>query len=148
MKSRSLADLCCLTQASLFQYCLTEEDLRALGLWQDAPGRTGFSPAVWCRLLLHRACHRSPPTASAVSDLLDLRFLDALVRVRCSEPEALEERVRDWVERPVGCELPGLLWSLCTDPREGVHALGVRLCHEAAAIASRELVAPRASGRA
>ena len=37
--------------------------------------------------------------------------------------------------------LPGLLWSLCTDPREPVHALGSRLCHEAAVVASRALVA-------
>lgn len=140
MKSRSLVDLCCLTQANLFQFCLAEEDLRGLGLWRDEPGRSGLSPAVWCRVLLHRACHASGAMAGAVSDLLDLRHLDAVVRARCSEPDALAERVEGWVRAPDGAELPGLLWSLCTDPRDDVHALGARLGHEAAAAAARRLV--------
>ena len=44
-----------------------------------------------------------------------------------------------------GRALPGLLWSLCTDPRPEVHALGSRFCHEVTAAATQAFVhAPQA----
>lgn len=147
-KSRSLQDLCCLTQATLLNACLTEGDLRTLGTWDDRPHRLGFSPAVWCRAALHRACQRDPGSAQRLSDLLDLRFLDTVVLVRCLEQGKLEEMVNAWVERPAGQALPGMLWALCTDSRDAVHALGARLCHEAATAALRALIDERASRQA
>lgn len=142
LESRSLRDLCCHTQATLLRACLSDDELRGLGAWDEGPNRLGFSPALWCRALVHRACHHEPATARRVSDLLDLQYLDAIVTVRCLEPDALRERVDSWVARPVPAELPGLLWALCTDPRDAVHALGARLCHEAVHVALRTLVEP------
>lgn len=139
-RSRPLQDLCCLTQATLFNACLTEADLRELGAWSDAPSRRGFSPAVWCRALLHRACREDEAVARRLTDLLDLQYLDTVVAVRSMPLSELEEMVDLWIAEPRGEALPGLLWSLCTDSREGAGALGARLCHEAATAAFQSLV--------
>jgi len=140
LRSRSIQDLGCLTQATLLNACLTEADLRGLRIWEDGPSRLGFSPAVWCRAHLHKACQGDPSSARRLSDLLDLRYLDTVVLVRCMGEDELERMANTWVEHPEGQALPGLLWALCTDPRDAVHALGARLCHEAVTVAFRCLV--------
>jgi len=140
VKSRPIQDLACITQSTLLNVCLSEDDLRALGVWSDAPNGAGFSPSVWCRAILHKSCHRDAACARRVADMLDLHFLDTVVHVRAMEVSEVERTVRLWIERPRGEALPGLLWALCTDGRDEVHALGVRLCHEAVAVACRTLV--------
>ena len=142
MPSRSFNDLCCLTQASLLNFCLSNTDLETLDAWCEEPGRSGLSPSVWNRILLHRACQDDPRTCSAISDLLDVRYLDEILLARCSTPEELERSVEAWVSDPDGKQLGGLLWSLCTDPRGAVHALGARLGHEAVVAASRSFSEP------
>jgi hypothetical protein len=138
--SRSFQDLCCLTQASLLHVCLTERDLGDLGIQLDLPLQNGFSPAVRCRAHLHKACQRDPATARRLADRLDLSHLDTILLVRSMRDEELEQWVAQWIERPDGRVLPGLLWALCTDPRGRVHALGARLCHESTAVAIRAFV--------
>lgn len=144
-RTRRLRDLCCLTQATLLNVCLDDDDLRALGVWNDEPNGRGFSPAVWCRAFLHKACRRDPEVARQLSDVLDLRHVDSVVVVRCKDEDELAADVAAWLARPRGEELPGLLWALCTDHRDAVHALGARLCHEAATVAFRALVRGEAS---
>ncbi|MFT7668147.1 MAG: hypothetical protein ACI8X5_000834 [Planctomycetota bacterium] len=141
MGSRELQNLCCITQVTLFNVCLSEDDLRDLEVWHDHPNRSGFSPSVWCRALLHKACQGDPASARRVTDRLDLRYLDTLVLVREMDLDELERTVALWLARPEGAALPGLLWSLCTDPRPEGHALGNRLCHEAVVLACGALVA-------
>jgi len=139
LASRSLRELCCLIQAALFNHCLSDHDLRELGAWADARGPHGLSPGVWCRALAHRACQRDEGFAAGIADLLDLRHLDAIAAVRASEPADLAERIDAWASAPDGAHLSGLLWALCTDARDEVHALGTRLCHEATTAACRSL---------
>jgi len=138
--SRPIQDLCCITQSTLLNACLTEADLRSLGAWDDHPNRLGFSPAVWCRAFLHKECQRQPTSARRLSDFLDLQYLSTVLHVRDMNEGDLEEVVNLWVERPDGKALPGLLWALSTDPRDEVHELGTRLCHEAVTAAFRALI--------
>lgn len=138
--SRSIQDLCCITQSTLLNACLSEADLRGLGTWDDRPNRLGFSPGVWCRAFLHKECQRDPRSARRLSDSLDLQYLDTVILVRDMNEGDLEEVVNMWVERPDGRALPGLLWALNTDPRDEVHELGTRLCHEAVTAAFRVLI--------
>lgn len=145
MGSRTLQDLCCLTQATLFNVCLSEADLKELGAWHPGPNRPGFSPAVWSRAALHKECRKSSDAAARLTDHLDLRYLDTVMLIRGMEQPELERIVQLWIERPDGRALPGLLWSLCTDPRPQVHALGSRFCHEATAAACSALVKSGAS---
>ena len=140
MDSRSVQDLCCTTQSTLFNVCLAEGDLGRLGRWAECPNRLGFSPAVWWRASLHRAGQRDASVARRVTDLLDLRHVDTIVLVRGLPRKQLEQAVDRWLVQPDGEALAGLLWALCTDARPEVHALGVRLCHEAVTVACRELV--------
>lgn len=140
LDSRPFQQLGCSIQATLFHACLTADDLRALGAWSDRPGRAGYSPHVWCRASLLRACRRDADLARTVADRLDLQFLDTIVRVRTLDEGDLEETVHLWVERPEPEALPGLLWALVTDPRDEVHALGHRLGHEAVTVAFRTLL--------
>lgn len=138
--SRSIQDLCCITQSTLLNACLSEADLRSLGTWDDRPNRLGFSPAVWCRAFLHKECQRDPRSARRLSDFLDLQYLDTVILVRNMNEGDLEEVVNLWVECPDGRALPGLLWALNTDPRDEVHELGTRLCHESVTAAFRVLI--------
>lgn len=140
MDSRSVQDLCCVTQATLFNVCLSENDLRKLGAWTVCPSSLGFSPAVWCRASLHKACRCDASVAQRVTDLLDLAHMDSVIMVRGLHEEQLAEAVSRWLEQPDGRALPGLLWALCTDARPEVHVLGIRLCHEAVTFACREFV--------
>ena len=137
MHSRSLSDLCCLTQAAILNFCLDDQDLHGLDRSHDGRSPRGFSLAVRSRARLHRALQEERDVARAVSDLLDVRYLDDVVLARSSESEELEAQVNDWVESPDGTRLPGLMWALATDARASVHALGARLGHEAAVAASR-----------
>ena len=138
--SRSIQDLCCITKATLFTACLTEADLQSLRVWQDRQSPLGFSPAVWCRAILHKTCHRDPAMARRVTDLLDLQYLDTVLLVRYMQADELEEWVGLWLAKPDGTTLPGLLWALCTDNREEIHKLGSRLCHEAITVSMRALI--------
>ena len=136
MHSRSVSELCCLTQAAILNFCLDDSDLAALGRGEASPAGV-LSPAVRDRARLHRAMRDEPRVGRAVSDLLDLRFLDDVILARSSTPEELETRLAAWVAAPDGPRLPGLLWALCTDPRAAVHSKGARLGHEAVVAASR-----------
>jgi len=140
MQTRPLQSLCCLTQAALFNACLSDKDLMELRAWHAAPNRHRFSPALWSRATLHRTCREEPSTAQQVSDRLDLKYLDTVVLIRAMEVVELQRLVDLWVERPSGPALPGLLWALCTDGRSQVSALGARLSHEAAIVACRLMV--------
>ena len=140
LNSRSIQDLCCLTQATLFNVCLDESDLRQLGVWGTERSRRGFTPSVWSRALLHRACQSDPDIARRVTDLLDVQFFDTVVTVRCMEETELEALVDRWLDDPCGAALPGLLWALCTDERAEAIACGSRLCHESVTLACRSFV--------
>ena len=145
MSSRTLQDLACLTQATLFNVCLSEDDLRELDAWRPEPNRAGFSPGVWSRAALHKACRQDDEVARKLTDHLDLRFLDTVILIRGMELHEIERIAELWTQRPEGRALPGLLWSLCTDPRPEVHALGSRFCHEVTAAATQAFVhAPQA----
>ncbi len=144
MGSKTLQELCCTTQMHLFNLCLTREDLRSLGVWQDAPSRLGYSPEVWCRAFLHQVCQRDAEVARTVGDRLDLRYLDTVLLVRSMGTNELKRTVDLWVADPDGAALPGLVWSFCTDARQEARNLGGRLCHEAVARACTSLV--RTSG--
>ncbi len=133
--SRPLLSLCARIQAILFQVCLTTEDLMALGVWSEVPASTGLSPAVASRLRLHRSARVDPALLERVTDLLDLRFLNSLSMLRSLTPEELEGVVRHWLAEPNGEALPGLLWSLCTDPRDEAARLGAKLGAEAQTLA-------------
>lgn len=143
--SRPLQELGCVIQATLLNVCLTERDLQQLGLWSDGANRLGFTPAVWCRAALHRQCQGDPDRARGLTDLLDLQFLDTVILVRCMDVGELAGMVDLWVSKPNGQALPGLLWALCTDSRDEVHALGARLCHESVTVAFRSLVQANAT---
>ncbi|MEM7515550.1 MAG: hypothetical protein AAF368_01315 [Planctomycetota bacterium] len=143
--SRSLTDLCCLTQAHVFQFCLSEEDLRSVQAWRSptagsCAAKSGYSTEVWCRGVLHRRCQEDPSVAQRVTDHLDLAYLDTIGLVRSmSEIEARRVASR-WNETPCGLALPGILWALTTDPRISVHEAGKRLGHEALMQACRSFV--------
>ncbi|MEX1024246.1 MAG: hypothetical protein WD226_04135, partial [Planctomycetota bacterium] len=92
--SRSIQALGCLTQATLFQACLTNADLAQLECWVDRPSPRGFSPAVWCRASLHRACQQDDAVARRVTDRLDLQFFDTVVLVRGMDAWELERLAR------------------------------------------------------
>lgn len=143
--SRSLNDLCCLTQAHVFQFCLSEDDLRTLQAWRlpaagTCAAKSGYSGGVWSRGTLHRDCQQNEAVARKVTDHLDLAYLDTIHLVRSmSELEARRVATR-WKEVPCGLALPGILWALTTDPRIAVHEAGKRLGHEALMQACRSFV--------
>ncbi len=141
---RSLQDLSCLTQATLFNVCLTESDLDGLGFWHEPPSRA-FTRHVWCRAALHRACQSRPEVAGQVGDLLDLRFVDTVCTVRALEPVEIAEIVYQWLDAPQGEVVAGWLWALCTDNRPEINALGARLCHETVNVACRSFTDPKPS---
>jgi hypothetical protein len=130
----------CITQATIFNVCLSDSDLRDLDAWEEAPNRLGFSPAVWSRACLHKRTQQDAELASRVADRLDLHFVDTILLIRCMELEGLTELVDLWVRGRQGAALPGLLWALCTDARPEVYSLGGRLCHEASRVALDSLV--------
>ncbi len=143
--SRPFHALCCLTQAQIIQFCLTTNDLRKLGVWQDE-WRSGFTPHVWSRGHLQRSCNENLGLAQHISDLLDLEFLDVIAHVRTSTVEQAGRLTQCWIEGPFGPALPSILWSLVSDRRDEVHHMGVRLGHEACARAALAFVAPPRSG--
>jgi hypothetical protein len=140
MESRSIQELCCLTQAALFHLCLSDDDLRELGSWPELENGTSLSRPLFARVSLHKRCRADAVAARRVADRLDLAYVDTVILVRHMTPSELERTVGLWLGFPSGAALPGLAWALCTDAREAVHALGARLCHEAALVASRRFV--------
>lgn len=140
MYSRPLSEIGCLTQAALFNFCLSEGDLRQLGAWSEAPCAQHYSPDLRSRARLHKLCCSDPEVAQHVTDLLDLQYLDTVVIVRAMETEQLVGMVDLCVRRPCGAALPALLWALCSDGREAVHSLGARLGHEAGVQACRAFI--------
>ncbi len=141
MDSRRIQGLCCIARAALFNVCIADSDLRSLGV--QGPGRpagSGPSSTVHCRAFLLKVCLQDPSWAQRVTDLLDVQFMDTVAQVREMEEAAVEEAVDLWIGCPDGKALPGLLWALCTDDRPEVQGLGVRMCHEAVAVACRQLV--------
>lgn len=139
MHSRPLQSICCLTQAALFNFCLSESDLEHLGAWDAQPNPHGFSPALWSRALLHRRCSADDALARRVADRLDLAHIETVMLIRVMDADAARGLVDLWVERPCGAVLPGLLWALCSDARGPLSALGTRLGHEAGVVAGRRL---------
>ncbi|MEM9379128.1 MAG: hypothetical protein AAGB93_04190 [Planctomycetota bacterium] len=138
--SRCFHDLRRPLQTTVLRVCLSEDDLGELGFWDGVRRSPALSPGVLNRSCLRRACMEDPRLAQVVTDHLDLKYLDTLVLVASLDRAELESMVRAWCEDPVGRALPGLLWSLLSDGRKKVHALGVRLQHEAEAIALDRLV--------
>lgn len=138
--SRCFHDLRRPLQTTVLRVCLSEDDLSELGFWDDVRRSPALSPGVLNRSCLRRACMEDPHLARLVTDHLDLKYLDTLVLVASLERAELDAMVRAWCEKPEGRSLPGLLWSLLSDGRKKVHALGVRLQHEAEAIALGRLV--------
>jgi hypothetical protein len=139
-RSRPVTDLCCIARATVFNVCLADEDLRRLDAWDDRRVPGDYTPAVRNRAALHLRCRTDEAVAGRLSDLLDLRYVDTVLAVRGMGEADVAATVDLWVAEPMGEALPGLLWALCTDPREAVRGCGVQLCHEAMTQACRGLV--------
>lgn len=140
LHSRSLASIDCNTKSIVFSLCLTGADLRALGFEGSDGLDRGVSEELWARVGLHRGCHTSEALARAVSDVLDLRYVDTIAKVRSLSEEALAGMVRTWIEHRDELAIPGLLWALCTDARPAVHQIGLRFAQEAVTFACLQLL--------
>ncbi|MEM6673063.1 MAG: hypothetical protein AAF726_09475 [Planctomycetota bacterium] len=135
MQSRSFQTLSRSLQRCVLRVCLSEDDLRDLGCWDEERRSQTLSQAVLHRTCLQRACREDAKLAQRVTDRLDLMYLDTLVLIASMDSIELERMVTCWVEDPDGRALPALLWALLSDGRNRAHALGLRLRHEAEAIA-------------
>ncbi|GJM22400.1 MAG: hypothetical protein DHS20C15_23150 [Planctomycetota bacterium] len=137
-------DLCCVARATLFNLCVSDADLLELGVWDESPHASGYSPGVRCRAELHARTQSDEALNRRVRDRLDLQYLDTLMVVRGMDDRCLTETVDSFLEDPEHDPraLPALLYALCTDDRSEVRALGVQLSHEAITMACRELVEP------
>ena len=135
MTSRRFVDLDPTLQRTVLRVCLPEPDLAALTSGGDRTRTSALSEPVRRRVRLRRACRADDRLAQRLGDRLDLTHLDTLVLVASLEPHQIEPIVQEWIDAPSGRTLPGLLWGLLSDGRNRVHALGVRLAHEAEAAA-------------
>lgn len=138
MPATTLPRLGCYLQSAVLNLCLTDEDLRGLGHWQPGPNPRGYTPRLWSRIELHRACVHVEGVAERLEASLDLRFVEPIFAVREADPQDLPGLVSDLDQ--AGPSLAGLLWALLSDPRPEVHHLGVRLAHECVSYACIELV--------
>jgi len=128
----ALRQLDCWSRDLVFSLCLTEDDLKRLGVWEQP--EEGFPSArVWTLARLHRGTHEDDGLAERVADVLDLRFAEEVLEVRASRPCQLFEAVRRAVHEPPAADLPGRVWALLTDERPPVHRLGLVVVREALA---------------
>jgi hypothetical protein len=65
--------------------------------------------------------------AARVSDMLDLRHIDLVSRVRAQDTADLAREARCQAQSATGETLVGWAWALATDVRPEVSALGQRL---------------------
>lgn len=136
----TLTQLCCLTRAALFNLAVGPAELTALEAWPDDDPPHAWSRQVWSRGLLDARCRQEPEVAQRLTDVLDLAHAEAVLSVRACDEQQVTCAVDAWCQEPSGETLPGLLWGLCSDPREAVRAQGQRLAHEALTHACRHLV--------
>lgn len=127
LASKPLNQLGCPTLHFLTSFLLTDTDLMAVGCW-TAEVRHGLTPTAWCRSHLHVAVQCEDAASQRVTDLLDLRHLDAIVEVRAADLDTLATRTVHALSDREG--LRGLVWALLTDPRNEVCGLGQQLITE------------------
>jgi hypothetical protein len=119
-------------RAAIFSLAIGPGEMAAMGL--DGPGHPETGPFDRVRRLrtLQRFATEQPAVARRISDLLDLRFTDTLLYIRSLDDQTVTLVARAWLESPEPEALPGLIWALCTDPRQVARCTGVRLAHQAA----------------
>ncbi len=138
-RSLPLQQLCCVSLAAVLNLCVSDEDLAGLGLPVDADA-DDLLESMRARAYLGRACIDHACIARRVGDVLDLHFVSTITHVRSMTVEDIGSILELWRNDPRGEAVPALLWSLCSDEREDVRRLGMRLAHEATLLASRRLV--------
>lgn len=141
--SRPLWKIDCPTKELVFGVCLSDRDLRTLGVWEERPCPFGLSPSAWGRATIHGLCHRETDLARRVTDLLDARHQDTVIRARLSEPEELPAAAVSAATGGASREFPSLFWALVTDARPEVIRLGECLAREGFVRACRTLAHDR-----
>jgi hypothetical protein len=124
----------------LFEFCLTDDDLRALGVWRSSNADLGPAPRTQGIGMLLAMIQREPTCARWVQDLLDLRHLERVLEIRRGGLPEAHANWCDWSRHGTGTDLPGLAWALSTDSRCEIRDLGARLCRDAVTRACRAFV--------
>lgn len=122
MDSLPISDLDARSVSFVLNLCLSAADVRAVVGGPCGPTCGHVSNAVWQRNRLHAACCEATPLARRVTDLLDLRHVDALHAIRHAPCALVAGIVRDAVANDRRATWPGLLWAVATDPRPAVRS--------------------------
>lgn len=138
--SVSLEKLCCHASAAVFSFCIGDNQMLELGLLDC--GKPITQPTrIHALRFLRNLCVQQPSVSRRLSDMLDLEYLDTIMKVRELGPDGINELVLLWLENPQGAALPGLTWALCSDPRPSAQRAGVCLAREATWVGCQRLIA-------
>lgn len=130
MNSRPIHALDCRTKSFVLAICLSDEDVAALAAWDDVSACNVLSAHVWRRNYVHSSCRADTQLARSVADLLDLRYADMVLAVRCASDDDVRGLVRDALDEARTSEFAPLLWSLVTDARAAVQGYGQHVLAE------------------
>ncbi|MEM6672062.1 MAG: hypothetical protein AAF726_04420 [Planctomycetota bacterium] len=109
--------------------CLTDDDIRALGLQPTSP-TCCVSAQTQARSLLHALLREDELLAQEVTDRLDLRHCSDVARVRASSVEEIHRESQIRGRSTFGEPLVGWAWALLTDPRAEAQQLARNLMGE------------------
>ena len=121
--SRPVHTFDCQVRMFLASVCLTDDDLRDLGVF---PRRRSacVSPHTVARSALHRLLGEPSELSRGVTDLLDVRHAATILEVRALEPERAAAEACARGRSASGERLAGWAWAFLTDPRPEVARAG------------------------
>ncbi|MEL6714312.1 MAG: hypothetical protein AAFP86_11095 [Planctomycetota bacterium] len=120
----------CTTRMFICCACIDDEDVGPLGL-DGACAHVGVSETTYHRSVLHRLVGADAALARRITDLLDVRYVDEVFRVRTQSVEDLTQESRERARGGLGETLTGWAWALLTDARAPVVTLGRQVMGEA-----------------
>ncbi|MEL6428617.1 MAG: hypothetical protein AAFZ87_01630 [Planctomycetota bacterium] len=120
----------CTTRMFICCACIDDADVGPLGL-DGACAHVGVSETTYYRSVLHRLVGADAGLAQRITDMLDVRYVDEVFRVRSHSVEELTQESRERARGGLGGALSGWAWALLTDSRAPVVTLGRQTMGEA-----------------
>lgn len=142
MSTPRLQTFDCTTRMFISCMCVTDDDLRRLGLMPEGTHVCCVSAGCQSRSVLHRLLGEEEELARDVTDMLDLRHADAVAFVGVSEASDVAHLNRQLAREATGQELVGWAWALLRDGRDEIVRLGRHLMGECYVRGIRRLAEP------